>query len=407
MPECYNFRVKKSKELAQVGLIIFLMMFFILPFSIDDNVHYEEVFAKEITPMSLKEKRENYFAEGKFVFKNRKDIKILLVPGHDDEYYGAIHDGVKEVSLNRELTDYLYNILKKEDGFSVYRTSDKEDYTKTFENFLKRNKEDIEEFIQKSKKDFQRKVKRGQIDFEETNFHNSAPGEMATKLYGINMWANEGEFDLVLHIHFNDYAGRYRDRDPKYNGFAIYIPERQFQNHEESKEFAQAIYDRLSKVAPVSNLKQEKTGIVEDQELIAIGSNESLEVPALLIEYGYIYEPQFTHPDTRKRVMKELAQETYTGMKDFFGERVETENYVHENNLKKTEYFYKEENYMLQKELALLGYYPPKGKTLYQCPVSGLFGPCTEQAVINFQKANNLPSTGFVGPMTREVLNNI
>ena len=35
----------------------------------------------------------------------------------------------------------------------------------------------------------------------------------------------------------------------------------------------------------------------------------------------------------------------------------------------------------------------------------GYFGPLTKAAVMKFQKENSLPSTGFVGPMTRAVLN--
>ena len=35
----------------------------------------------------------------------------------------------------------------------------------------------------------------------------------------------------------------------------------------------------------------------------------------------------------------------------------------------------------------------------------GIFGPKTKQAVISYQKANGLPQTGYVGKMTRKVLN--
>lgn len=38
-------------------------------------------------------------------------------------------------------------------------------------------------------------------------------------------------------------------------------------------------------------------------------------------------------------------------------------------------------------------------------PVTGNFGPKTFSAVTSFQNANNLPPTGFVGPLTRAVLN--
>lgn len=37
--------------------------------------------------------------------------------------------------------------------------------------------------------------------------------------------------------------------------------------------------------------------------------------------------------------------------------------------------------------------------------VSGWFGWQTEEAVKAFQTANNISATGFVGPLTRELLN--
>ncbi len=51
----------------------------------------------------------------------------------------------------------------------------------------------------------------------------------------------------------------------------------------------------------------------------------------------------------------------------------------------------------LQTRLRDLGYF--KG------PVTGYFGPITRNAVRAFQKANGLPSTGFVGVMTRSLFN--
>ena len=38
---------------------------------------------------------------------------------------------------------------------------------------------------------------------------------------------------------------------------------------------------------------------------------------------------------------------------------------------------------------------------------SGRFGPITYRAVLNFQRAYGLPTTGYVGPMTREVMRNV
>ena len=44
---------------------------------------------------------------------------------------------------------------------------------------------------------------------------------------------------------------------------------------------------------PVNGMHFPGEGVVEDQELIAIGSFNTLNPIGLLIEYGYIYESQF------------------------------------------------------------------------------------------------------------------
>ena len=399
--------MKKSKiVLLHLFVFVFISSFFYLPLEINNQIAGQEAYALSQKQLSLKEKRASYFEGNNGLYRTNKNIKILIVPGHDEASWGAEHDGVKEVDINRQLAGILYDKLKQEKGFNVAMVSDKDGYSRTFKKFFKKEEDEIEDFIKKRKKDFKKKVRRGQIELKETNFHNAASDEVAAKLYGINMWSDENEFDLVIHVHFNDYGGRYKDWSPKYNGFSIYVPEEQFENHEVSFEFAENIFKRLSDISAVSNLKYESEGIVKTQELIAIGAHESLETPALLIEYGYIYEPQFTNPDVRDRAVKELANKTYLGIKDYFDELVlDTENYLHAKDLRRTDNVWNEENYMLQKELASKGFYPPKGKTFNECPVAGYFGSCTEEAVMKFQKAYKLPSTGFVGPLTRQLLN--
>ena len=60
--------------------------------------------------------------------------------------------------------------------------------------------------------------------------------------------------------------------------------------------------------------------MIEDQELIAIGSNASRDGISVLTEYGYIYEPQFANKETRSVALKEAAYQTYLGIKKFFDE---------------------------------------------------------------------------------------
>lgn len=42
---------------------------------------------------------------------------------------------------------------------------------------------------------------------------------------------------------------------------------------------------------------------------------------------------------------------------------------------------------------------------IYMGPITGTFGPLTLAAVKIYQENNNLPPTGYVGPMTRDALN--
>ena len=364
-----------------------------------------EVYASEVRERTLQERRQSYFSKYTSVYRTDKNVRILIVPGHDEKHFGAQHDGVKEYELNRQVAVTLYELLRKEPGFSVAITSNNEGYTNIFESFFTEHENDIDEFMRQAKRSFENKIEKGKIDFEETNFHNYAPSGAAQKLYGINLWSNENDFDLVIHIHFNDYAGRYKDRNPKHNGFSIYIPDEQFKNFEMSKNFADKVFERMKEYFPVSKLEQEKSGIIESQELIAIGSKESLDAASMLIEYGYIYEPHFTNPDTRDFVMEDLARKTYLGIKDYFGEgSLDVESYVFDEDLFEKEKGWNEGNYQLQKELVKKGFFPPQGKTLNDCPVSGLFGKCTKDAVIDFQKENNLPPTGYVGELTRALL---
>jgi len=129
--------------------------------------------------------------------------------------------------------------------------------------------------------------------------------------------ANENKIDIVIHIHFNDYPRRNQKQAGRYSGFAIYVPEPQFSNGRASKALADSVSSQLKKNFPVSNMPLEKSGVVEDQNLIATGANNSLDSAVLFIEYGYIYESQFVNPQTQLSAIKELTFQTHQGIKNF------------------------------------------------------------------------------------------
>jgi N-acetylmuramoyl-L-alanine amidase len=398
--------VKKSKKAIKV---IVLLAIVFSTFEIIEFSKIKEVSAFEKNISTIKDRRGSYFSGDEKYYSKDKMIKILIVPGHDDNSFGAIYNGVREVDLNRELAKNLYNKLSIEPGFEVVLAGDSSGYNPIFQNYFEIKRDEITKFIKEAKYDFSKKVKDGDIVEDTENFHNVAPEEVALKLYGFNMWLNENDFDFVFHIHFNDYGGRSKHKTPKYNGFSIYMPDKQFGNYELSRQMAEKVFDRINDITPVSNLPQESIGIIEDQELIAVGSNDALDASSILIEYGYIYEPQFTDPETRSLAMDDLAYQTYVGIKEFFGEKPIAPhtkfNFTKDldKNLKKRN----KDAYALQKQLALMGHYPPSNKSFNDCPPTGIFGECTLQAVKSFQLNKGLPVTGHVGEMTRKLLNSL
>jgi len=149
--------------------------------------------------------------------------------------------------------------------------------------------------------------------------HNIVSEDIALNLYGINKWSNEKEIDLIIHIHFNDYPRGDVTRAGKYDGFSIYIPSKTMTSYFESKTLAQKIKYSLSEYFDYSNLPVEKDIVIENSDLIAVGSNNTLENSAsVLIEYGYIYESIFYDKEKRKENLDKAAYQTYVSIKDFF-----------------------------------------------------------------------------------------
>ncbi len=246
-------------------------------------------------------------------------IRILVVPGHD-ENGGTSFRGVREADLNLELALNLSKELKKEHCFEVVLLRNASGYNPDFSNYLNNLDKKIYDFQKGHKENMSDLVDKGLVDMVNGVDHNTATSETVNTLYGINKWANDMEMDIVVHIHFNDYAGRPKDYLGEYSGFSIYIPEKQYSNAKASRYLAESVSNSLSKLFATSNHPKEnrEKGVVEDQELIAIGSFNTLDPIGLLIEYGYIYESQFYNSSVRDIVFDELATQTYLGIKNYF-----------------------------------------------------------------------------------------
>ena len=346
------------------------------------------------------------------VAKNEK-IRVLIVPGHDDEMWGTDFYGVKEANLTVALGEELFRLFRENSLFEAKISRTKSGYDPDLARYFEERRPEIQEFIRSHKATMREYIDSGKIKSRIIVEHATSTQEMIHKLYGINKWANENKIDFVIHIHFNDYAGRKKTKAGKYSGFSIYIPEGQYSNAKGSRAIADPIFERLSQLYPSSNLPKEDIGIVEDQELIGVGAFNTLDGAGVLIEYDYIYEPILQNKKIRQHAIADFAFQTYLGVMDFFtpsfpSATIETKflPYEWKRDLSRG---VKDSIDVLSLQTALIqeNAYPPSGFSKNDCTLSGDFGPCTERAVAIFQKKRGIKITGRVGPKTRAILNDL
>ncbi len=364
--------MQNAKQFLYLSL---LLVIFMAPAEVFD-FHDKDLEAANNEPKTLKqllEKRKNFAnnVQGRNVDKL---VNILIVPGHDDEYSGTEFQGIREVDLNRILANKLHAYLSSEQGINAVLASSESGYNPIFEQYFKREENRIEDFIKSSKKTFTKKLSKKDQELIEESFHNTAPEDVAQRLYGINRWVDKQNFDFVIHIHFNDHRGRKWNKVGDHDGFSIYAPSELLQNHELSRTLADSIFNELKKVQAVSSLESEKEGVIEGHELIALGANETLLAGSVLIEYGYIYEPQFLDINKRDITLDHYAYLTYAGIKKMLNEQPYSKELQFAQTTKdKTT----PANLLWQFEKALHGEYPPAGKSLRDCPILGYYGECS------------------------------
>ncbi|MEK7630809.1 MAG: N-acetylmuramoyl-L-alanine amidase [Patescibacteria group bacterium] len=348
-------------------------------------------------------------------------IKMLIVPGHDNEYGGGEWRHVRESDLTLEASRNLEAYFKKDSRFEtiVARDTTTGQYAPALFEYFTKRRDDIIVFKNIAQKKMETLKAHNFLERNVSIERNSVSSEIAFRLYGINKWANENDVDIVLHVHFNDYPG-HRGRAGDHTGFSIYVPEKQYGNADASKDLARTLFDELKNTIGPSTLPLERDGVIEDQELIALGANASLKSASVLVEYGYIYEPQYIYEATRNPMMQELAFQTYRAVKKHFEKN--SPNYIAsqtallpyrwsdglEKGIKGSASVL-----ALQAALKKDGLYPPPGKSLVDCPLTGSFGACTELAVRMFQQryaaeilGGDAPS-GRVGVATAKKLNEV
>jgi N-acetylmuramoyl-L-alanine amidase len=332
-------------------------------------------------------------------------VRVLIVPGHQPQDGGTVFNGVYERYVVVDIADRLAELLKHNSHYDVMVARSKTTWNPVLRSYFDSNAAEIDAFRQVQTLQMESHIALGNIEPEPDHmYHNTASSLAVSELYGINKWASENKYDITLHLHLNDYPGRHGSAG-KYDGFAVYVPHRQYSNAAASKALGEAIAARLNKYHATSTLPKEDKGIIEDQELIAVGSNNTADGAALLLEYGYIHEPQFQKTSIRTIAIADYAYQTYLGLQDFFNDTPEETSgsaaFPYDwDTVKMSEELSGPDIYALQSALHYLGYYPKPGKSFSDCPVSGVFGPCTRSAVVAYQETRGLPATGFVGPLT-------
>ena len=245
-------------------------------------------------------------------------IKILLVPGHDKEIWGAQYGNVKEAAMNLAVASRIRTLLKKDNRFEIYITRNIEGYTKEFAEYFSTKREEIISFKDNARAAMQNKIASGNFIVKENVLHVTVTQDTSVILYGINKWASENKMDAVIHIHFNDYPRKTSWTKGKYKGFAVYIPDGELANWKESGQLAANIFIQLKKKYITSTYEKELGGLVPDQKLIALGANGTLDasVRSILIEYGYIY--RFENSEMRHKSYDTMAGLTVAGIKNYF-----------------------------------------------------------------------------------------
>lgn len=361
------------------------------------------------SPVSVTDLRSDYSASS-----SPENVHILIVPGHEPDYGGAQFGSVDERNLVVEIGQDLQHYLQTNDNYQVFITRDTQSWNPVFADYFKNNWNSIIAWEKTSKQNAPSLTPLGASAAPPVD-HISDSTDVALRLYGITKWANENKIDLMIHLHLNDYPGHSSTVAGKYSGLVIYIPAQQYANSATTKAVADAVFKRLSLYNPIDDLPVESSGVIDDPELIAVGANNTADAASMLIEYDFIYEPQFVNPKVRSLALKDLAYQTYLGLQDFFTKNgnVSAANSYDPSSLYAWDIPVAGKNsnpediYALQTALIMDGDYPPAGKTKNDCPHSGTFGACTQVALKAFQKKNGITGEGIDGPKTFALLRNI
>lgn len=179
---------------------------------------------------------------------------IYIDPGHGGRDPGAIYKELRESDINLQISKYLKEELEN-NGATVYLT------------------------------------RIGDYDLSENNARNHKKNDLTARARLIN----ESNCDMYLSIHLNS------DPSPTWNGMQIFYTN----NNEKNKEIAETIKENLK-------LKR-KTKELKNMYLF-----ERIKQPGILIEAGFISNPNDRYKLKQKTYQQELSKKITKGIIEYF-----------------------------------------------------------------------------------------
>ena len=183
-----------------------------------------------------------------------KNKTIYIDPGHGGRDPGAIYKDIKESDINLQISKYLKEELEK-NGAQVYL------------------------------------IRIGDYDLSENNARNHKKNDLTARARLIN----ESNCDMYISIHLNS------DPSPTWNGIQIFYTD----NNENNKKIAETIKEQLK-------LKR-KTKELKNMYLF-----ERIKQPGILIEAGFISNPNDRYKLKQTDYQKELSKNITNGIIKYF-----------------------------------------------------------------------------------------
>lgn len=251
-----------------------------------------------------------------------KPFTILLVPGHDTDTGGASFKNIYERNLVVDVADNISTLLRQDPKYNVIVARNKQVWNPIFVNYFINNQQAILDFKNQHQASSKLLMASGQKKvIPDMAIHSTVDQKTAIELYGINKWADENNVDLIIHLHFNSSLRKNMNLPGTYHGFDMFIPENQRVNSATSRVIAENIYKELQKKFNPESTNSNHNSLFEDQSLIALGASDTLTKPAILIEYGYIYEKMLQNTTTQKQALEQMAEQTVSGIQDYLNSK--------------------------------------------------------------------------------------